>query len=88
VHAGKKMGKLYKTKHLISEAKISLFHAKLSFISNDLFHAVMVQPQSPLLLPFLILVHERRGFENRQNTKDLPRVRLAHHHAVIVHTSI
>ncbi len=48
----------------------------------------MVQPQSPLLLPVLILVRERRGFENRQNSEDLPRARLAHRRAIILRASI
>ena len=58
VHAGEKVEELYKTNHLVSTVIITPYLANLVFISNDIIYASVVQPQLPLLLPFLILVCE------------------------------
>ena len=58
VHAGEKVEELYKTSLLVSTANITPYLAKIVFIGNDTIHASVVQPQSPLLLPFLILARE------------------------------
>ena len=58
VHAGEVMEALCKPNLLVSEAKISPYLTKLVFLSNDMIHASMVQPESPLFLPCLIRVCE------------------------------
>ena len=58
VHAGEKVEELYKMNHLVSTVNITPYLAKLVFIGYDIIHASVVQPQLPLLLPFLILVCE------------------------------
>ena len=56
VHAGEKVEELYKTNHLVRTVNTTPYRAKLIFICNDIIYASVVQPQSPLLLPFLVLV--------------------------------
>ena len=47
-----------KWNHLVSTVNLTPYLAKLVFTGNDIIHASVVQPQLPLLLPFLILVRE------------------------------
>ena len=58
VRAGEKLEELYKTNHLVSTVNTTPYLVKLVFIGNDIIYASVVQPQLPLLLPFLILVCE------------------------------
>ena len=58
VHAGEKVEEQNKMNHLVSTVNITPYLARLVFIGNDILHAPVVQPQLPLLLPFLILVCE------------------------------
>ena len=84
VHADDVPECLSRTDQLVCPAVISFSFAQLVDLSDDRIHGPVIQIETTLCLPVLVLIGASRRLEDGQNSKHTPSVRAGHDALVVV----